>query len=167
MATELIVTARYDEDADRLFEKASSFADMIDVTRRISTYDGLPAQPMEQGQTYRTDVKVFGLLKFRDYAIHIDTLCKTRRRMQSTETVDQVRSWKHTLDVYPEAGGTIWMDRVCIDAGWRTPVIARYARFMYRHRHTQRGAVSVAVRMMPVPRASAPDPAAFEARDLP
>ena len=81
MPTELFVTARYSDDADTMFEKASSFADMIEMTRKISTYEGLPALPMVQGRTYKTNVKVFGLFKTTDDAIRIDTLSKIRRRM--------------------------------------------------------------------------------------
>ncbi|WP_050929805.1 hypothetical protein [Aestuariivita boseongensis] len=165
MATELLVTAQYAEDADAMFEKASSFADMIEVTRKISSYEGLPALPMVQGRTYRTNVKVFGLLETKDYAIRIDTLCKTMRRMQSSEHSEKVKSWKHTLDVMPHGEGSIWTDRVCIDAGWSTPLLVRYARFMYLHRHTQRGAQSVTAVIQKSPRIYLPDVAAFQARD--
>jgi len=165
MPTELLVTARYTQDADTMFEKASSFADMIEMTRKISTYDGLPALPMVQGRTYKTDVTVFGVFKTKDYAIRIDTLSKVRRRMQSSEHGDGVTSWKHTLDVLPEGEGCIWTDRVSIDAGRMTPVLARYARFMYLHRHKQRGAALVGASLQKTSRILLPQAAAFQARD--
>ena len=165
MAAELLVTAHYADDADSMFEKASSFADMIEVTKKISTYEGLPALPMVQGRTYKTNVKVFGLFSAKDYAIRIDTLCKTMRRMQSSEHSDSVKSWKHTLDVMPDGEGSIWTDRICIDAGLMTPVLARYARFMYLHRHTQRGALQISANLQRSPRTVLPDVAMFQARD--
>lgn len=165
MAYELLVTGRYAEDADTMFEKASSFADMIAVTKKISTYEGLPALPMVQGRTYKTNVKIFGIPAAKNFAIRIDTLCKTMRRMQSSEHNDTIKCWKHTLDVMPDGDGSVWTDHVCIDAGLTTPILARYARFMYRHRHTQRGALSVTASLQKSPRTVLPDAAMFQARD--
>lgn len=165
MPAELLVTAYYSADADTMFEKASSFADMIEVTKKISTYEGLPALPMVQGRTYVTNVKVFGLFESRDYAIRIDTLCKTTRRMQSSEHNDKVKSWKHTLDVVPHGDGSVWTDRVSIDAGAMTPILARYARFMYLHRHKQRQADHVHAQLDKSVRHMLPNVPAFQPRD--
>lgn len=165
MPADLLVTAHYSADADTMFEKASSFADMIEVTKKISTYEGLPALPMVQGRTYKTNVKIFGLLESRDYAIRIDTLCKKMRRMQSSEHNDNVKSWKHTLDVKPDGEGSVWTDRVSIDAGPMTPLLVRYARFMYLHRHKQRQAVSVTAQIDKSVRRVLPGVPAFQPRD--
>ncbi|MFY9211105.1 MAG: hypothetical protein WAO69_08265 [Aestuariivita sp.] len=165
MAAELLVTAIYAGDPDEMFEKASSFADMIEVTKRISTYEGLPALPMVAGRTYKTNVKVFGLVETKDYAIRIDTLCKQSRRMQSSEHGDKIKSWKHTLDVLPHRDGSVWIDRVSIDAGAMTPILARYARFMYLHRHKHRNAQSASAVLQKAIRVNLPDVPVFHPRD--
>lgn len=139
----LLVKAHYDMDADALFKRAICFADMMEATRPISSYRGLPAQTMEPGQTYRTDVRVFGLFNTRDYDIRVESICDASRRIETSESGGGVRMWRHTLEVQQDGDGAVWIDRVTIDAGGMTPVLARYARFMYRHRHARRKAASI------------------------
>ncbi len=143
MAAELFVTAHYTQDADALFEKASSFADMVETSPTFLTFGDLPALPMVQCRTYETKLDVFGLFKTNDYAIRIDTLSPTRRRVQSSAKGKGVKTWNHTLDVIPDAEGCVWTDQISIDAGRKTPIYARYARFVYLHRHKRRGATSI------------------------
>ena len=50
MSAELIVTAHYNHCPDALFQRASNFGDMIEATRKISTYSGLPPVQMEEGE---------------------------------------------------------------------------------------------------------------------
>ncbi len=143
MPAELIVTAHYTQDADTLFEKASSFADIFETSPTFLTFDGLPALPMVQCRTYETNLGVLGLFKTHDYAIRIDTLSPVRRRVQSSSQGKGVKTWNHTLDVIPADQGCVWTDHVSIDTGRMTPIYARYARFMYLHRHKRRGAASI------------------------
>lgn len=143
MTADLLVTAHYADDTDTMFERASSFADMIEATRGISTYKGLPALPMIAGRTYKTDIKVLGLFKCDGYEINILTIDRENYRMQSSESHAKIRSWRHTLEIRPGENGSIWTDRIVIDAGAMTPLVSRYAQFMYRHRHRSRKALSI------------------------
>ncbi|MEM7641401.1 MAG: hypothetical protein AAF366_02615 [Pseudomonadota bacterium] len=45
-----------------------------------------------------------------------------------------IRRWDHHLVVAPEGEGTLYTDRVEIDARWRTPVVAAFAKSFYAHR---------------------------------
>ena len=143
MAADLEVTAEYAENADEMFKRAISFADMVEATQAISRYDGLPLVEMEAGKVYRTDITVFGLFRTPDYRIHINRICPATRCMESGESNDRIRSWRHRVQIRPHGTGSIWTDHIIIDAGLLTPVVARYARFMYRHRHTHRRALSI------------------------
>lgn len=138
MSAELIVTAHYNHCPDALFERASNFGDLIEATRKISTYSGLDAVPMEEGKTYTTDVKVFGILKSAGYRIMVNRLCSNTRLMESYENGDAINLWWHRLQIKPTDTGSMWIDHVIIDAGLKTPFISRYAKYMYQHRHKSR-----------------------------
>lgn len=45
----LVVKATYSEPTETMFDMARSFADMMEVSRPVSVYHGLPAQLMEPG----------------------------------------------------------------------------------------------------------------------
>ncbi|MFC2966903.1 hypothetical protein [Acidimangrovimonas pyrenivorans] len=143
MTADLLVTAHYADDADTMFERASSFADLVEMTRGISTYKGLPALPMVAGRTYKTDIKVLGLFRCDGYEIKIQNIDREGRRLQSSESNEKIKSWRHSVEVRPCENGSIWTDRIVIDAGVLTPLVARYAQFMYRYRHRHRKATSI------------------------
>ena len=44
------------------------------------------------------------------------------------------RVWDHLIHVEAENGGTRYTDAVTIDAGWRSPFVAAFARMFYGHR---------------------------------
>lgn len=46
-----------------------------------------------------------------------------------------VRVWDHRIEISPAAGGrTRYCDRLTIEAGWRTPFVAVFARLFFAHR---------------------------------
>ena len=137
----LLVTASYNQDPDLLFTRASSFADMMEVTRKIAIYDNLPKGLMEEGKTYSTDIRVFRLFKNSDFKIRIDRLSFEDRVMISQEGNGIVRTWRHKLEIKPAHSGAVWTDSLEIDAGILTPVVTRFAKFMYLQRHKNRGAL--------------------------
>lgn len=143
MTVELIVKGFYPDDARALFERATHFTDLIEATRKISTYNNLPQEQMIEGRCYKTDINVFGLVKYRNWQIRIDKICRNLLTMDTSEFNSSVRVWKHRLQIKPTAGGSVWIDRVTLDAGAMTPVVARYARYMYKSRHATRRATSI------------------------
>lgn len=48
-----------------------------------------------------------------------------------------IRRWDHLITVAPDGDGTRYADRVEIDAGWRTPIVAAFARRFYAHRQAR------------------------------
>lgn len=42
--------------------------------------------------------------------------------------------WDHMIEITPEGSGTRYVDRVHIEAGLLTPVVAAFARLFYAHR---------------------------------
>ncbi|MFX0543829.1 hypothetical protein ACEWPM_019320 [Roseovarius sp. S4756] len=143
MGLNLVVKAIYPEPTETLFEKARNFADMMEVSRPVSIYDGLPAQLMQPGRTYITDVTALGFAKSYDYHIRIDQVCLETKRIETSEWGKGIHHWLHTIHVLPNSNGSIWIDRISINAGLTTPVLALFARHMYRHRHKKRGAIEL------------------------
>ena len=45
-----------------------------------------------------------------------------------------IERWNHLMSVEPDDGGTRYTDRIEIDAGIATPIIAAFARRFYAHR---------------------------------
>lgn len=138
----LLVTATYATQADTLFKSASCLTDVITTMRRLAKYENLPAEPMVEGKTYATNIRVLKVIRNPDYTIRIDRLSHKDRVMISQEGNRRVRSWRHKLEVTPSGTGAIWTDLLEIDAGLMTPLVSWFARFMYLHRHKERGALS-------------------------
>lgn len=138
MPTQVLVAAHYNVTPDSLFDRARSFADLMEATRKISYYDGLPEAEMEEGATYKTNIRILGLVSCKDYEIKVNKICHDSLRVETLESNDVVRLWSHQIQIKPTATGAIWTDRVILDAGLMTPIVSRYARFMYRHRHRSR-----------------------------
>ena len=42
--------------------------------------------------------------------------------------------WDHYIIISERDGGTLYTDRITVDAGWRTPFVAAFASLFYRHR---------------------------------
>ena len=147
MPAELIVQAHYSDAADQVFARARSFADMVRASWPLTRYDGLPRTDMEEGRTYFTDISILGFIRVPSYRIEIERLCSDNRIMESREGGSNVRSWNHTLTVEEQADGACWTDRVFIDAGASTFVVAQFARLMYMARHRSRRAALMAARI--------------------
>jgi hypothetical protein len=56
-----------------------------------------------------------------------------------------VTRWDHTLTIEPRSSGAVWTDRIIIDAGIRSGLMARFGAYMYSRRHRYRNAQSITV----------------------
>ena len=141
------VTARYKSDADTMFQSALRFSEMTDAMAGIATYSGLPANDTAcEGETIVVDVTFWGLFKQKGHTMFIEKLDPVARIIQSRESGNGIKRWDHTLSVHPDGAMTCWTDTVVIEAGWRTPIIARFAAFLYLRRHRHRRAENLAYR---------------------
>jgi hypothetical protein len=117
---------------------------MTEAMAGIATYAGLPASDTaREGETIIVDVTFWGVFKQRGHRMFIERLDPQARIIQSRESGNGIKRWDHTLSVQPCDGGTVWTDTVVIDAGWRTPFVARFAAFVYGRRHRHRRALSI------------------------
>ncbi|MEO1015869.1 MAG: hypothetical protein AAFX08_11845 [Pseudomonadota bacterium] len=144
MAALVTVTADYKDDADDLFASALDFREMTDAMKGIAVYEGGPDGPVAEGMTFSVDVAMFGVMKTNGHAMHVETLDRPNRILQSREHSPAVKRWDHRLTIDQDGDVARWTDRIEIDAGWRTFGAARFARFIYAYRHRRRGALTIA-----------------------
>ncbi len=45
-----------------------------------------------------------------------------------------IKTWDHMIEVSPQNGGSLYVDRVTVDAGLLTPFVAIFAKRFYEHR---------------------------------
>ncbi len=83
-----------------------------------------------QGWTF-----LFGVLPFSYHHITVALIDDAARVVASDEHGGVVRTWRHDVTVTPiDETSCRYDDRIDIDAGIFTPVVATYARFFYRYR---------------------------------
>jgi hypothetical protein len=142
------ITARYPADPDAVFQSALRFSEMTEAMAGIATYKGLPiSDTAHEGETIIVDVTFWGVFKQRGHRMFIERLDPQARIIQSRESGNGIKRWDHTLSVEPDGAGALWTDTVVIDAGWRTPFVARFAAFVYVRRHRHRKALSIERRL--------------------
>lgn len=132
------ITATHNGDPDEVFAQALQFDALQRAMTGLATYRGFPpgGEPVA-GETYVVDVRLWGLFPVTGHTIEVLKVDRTARVIESHETHRGVKNWDHTLTIAPGQmpGMALWTDRILIDAGWQTPVVARFARYVYCHRH--------------------------------
>jgi hypothetical protein len=142
------IAAHYKAGPDALFRAALRFSEMTDAMAGIATYSGLPASDTAcEGDTIVVDVIFWGVFKQKGHVIFIERLDPEERVIQSRETGNGIRRWDHCLSIQQDGAVAVWRDLIEIDAGWRTPIIARFAAFVYARRHRHRKAISLTRRL--------------------
>ena len=148
--TKLIqITAEYDGAADAVFAQAMRLSDLRASTR---TADAPESEgEIAEGQTYQTDIALRSGLTIRGHQIKVERLDPVRRQMQLHEDNSQVRRWDRLISVQPLRVGAVWVDRVILDAGWRTGLVARLVAQVYAQQHARRAAQSIRSKITDLP----------------
>lgn len=88
-----------------------------------------------EGETVVGWVFLFGFLPFSRHHLHIVSIDESTRTLSSREFGGLITMWNHDIEVSPiDATSCRYRDRIDIDAGLVTPVVALYARWFYRMR---------------------------------
>ncbi|OWU84133.1 hypothetical protein ATO6_13810 [Oceanicola sp. 22II-s10i] len=143
----ITIEAIYPGDPDQIFAEALDLREMKQAMAGIARYDRLPDKVIEQGDRYDVDVTMWGWLKTRHHVMQVVRVDPAARIVQSHESNPQVRRWDHRLSFGPHPEGALWTDRIVLDAGWQTPITARFCRHVYRQRHIARRALRIATRI--------------------
>jgi hypothetical protein len=148
MSATLDLRALYDGDPDQIFSAACRFSEMVEAMAGFATYDGIPVDAVAHaGQVFDVDVTILRLFRIRGHRIRVETVDHENRRLQSRESGKGIRRWDHCLTVQPSGQHAEWRDLVVIDAGWRTPLVVRFAAMMYKRRHRHRRAKAITIRI--------------------
>jgi len=107
------------------------------VTRGVLRFPAVAKREgrWRQGEVAHSWVYLFGVLPITRHRILVDELSDNTRTLVTREGGGLIREWNHTIIVVPVDANTCeYRDRVEIDAGVFTPIVAAYARWMYRTR---------------------------------
>lgn len=115
------------------------------VTRRLLVMPVIRSRSGEwrEGETVVGWVFLFGFLPFSRHHLHIARIDDSTRTLSSREFGGLIAMWNHDIEVVPVDSATSrYTDRIEIEAGFMTPVIALYARWFYRMRQRRWKALS-------------------------
>lgn len=102
---------------------------------------GVPAmrgrhETAEVGRGGEAWIFLFHAIPLHRHHIQIVEVDPAEGVIRTEEHGGLVRAWRHTLHVEAVGEGrSRYSDTVEIDAGWLTPVVAAFARLLYRYRH--------------------------------
>jgi hypothetical protein len=92
-------------------------------------------RPWRVGDEVRGWTLLFGVIPFSRHRLAIESIDDERRRIISDEGGGMIRSWRHELIVTPLGGDRCeYVDRIAIDAGPMTTLVAGFAAVFYRYR---------------------------------
>ena len=134
-------TIDYPVAADDLWEATMAYSALDRVMQGKVAFRGLPEGRPFQGQVIDLQVSLFGILPWQAYRIEMVEFSETQRLMRSSEGGAGVTAWRHTSRVVDTGSGSQIVDKIEIEAGWRTPFVALFAKWMYRARHKPRVAL--------------------------
>lgn len=87
------------------------------------------------GPKVRCRSYLFGLIPLGTRTLWFERIDQQHFEIQTREWDRLVRRWDHLVRIRPEgAESCCYSDEVEIEAGWRTPFVALFAWFFYRHR---------------------------------
>lgn len=134
MAQTIRIESRYPASADALWTFAKDFTLLAPVSEGSVSFRGLPPDPVVQGQVVDFEVKPFYAKGFKPYRVTMLEVDDAARQFLSSEEGAGVKSWRHRLSVLEDGTGARQIDEIEIDAGLMTPLVAFFARRMYRKR---------------------------------
>jgi hypothetical protein len=134
------VSTELDADAERVWAAMQHPTTFLYVCRGLI---GVPAlagrsEPFRPGESGTGWLFLFHVLPLSRHTIELAELDGDTRTMRSREHGGLLRAWNHTLHVEPLGQGrSRYTDRVEIDAGPLTGVVARAAVWIYRYRQVR------------------------------
>jgi ligand-binding SRPBCC domain-containing protein len=139
-----------DAPADRVWDAVKTPAAFRLVTRGLVRVVGLRRRtaPWREGETISGVLVVFGVLPVSVHHLTVERIDDSSRELHSDERGGVVKTWRHLIRVTPLPDGRCrYEDRIEIDAGLLTPLVAALARQFYAMR--QRRWRELALTMQP------------------
>jgi hypothetical protein len=128
---------RLQASADAVWPAVKTPAAFRTVTRGLLTMPVIAEREADwqPGETISGWIFLFGVLPFSRHHLHIAVIDDSHMTLSSREHGGLIRRWNHDIIVTPAPeGGCVYRDRVEVDAGILTPLLAVYAQWFYRMR---------------------------------
>ncbi|HEX2089952.1 MAG TPA: hypothetical protein VHI54_08530 [Actinomycetota bacterium] len=132
------VASVFPAPAGRVWEALQHPASFLYVVRglfRIPSLEGR-TEPYREGESGSGWIFLFHVIPLHRHHATLESIDHDEMTMKSREHGGVIRSWRHTLRVEPlDNARCRYHDVVEIDAGDLTPLVAAFARLLYRYRH--------------------------------
>ena len=131
------VHTRLDAPADIVWRAVTTPHAFVHVARGMLRYPAAERldRPWQVGDHLQGWTFLFGVLPFSYHHITVASIDDDARVVASDEHGGVIRTWRHDVIVTPlDDISCRYDDRIDIDAGVLTPVVAAYARLFYRYR---------------------------------
>jgi hypothetical protein len=131
------VHTRLDAPADIVWHAVKTPHAFVHVARGMLRYPAAERldRPWQVGDHLQGWTFLFGVLPFSYHHITVASIDDDARAVASDEHGGVIRTWRHDVTVTPiDETACRYDDRIDIDAGILTPVVAAYARLFYRYR---------------------------------
>ncbi len=139
MGKSVVVTHLYASPPALVWHVATDFACFAEAMKGVATFEGMPREgQLRAGDVFDVKVRLFGWLPPMDYHMRLAAFDPENYRFRSVEHGGSIRHWEHVLTVTPTAEGARLTDTIEIDAGFLTPLMRQWARFVYSRRHKPR-----------------------------
>lgn len=132
------VANRYSYSPDKLWDIATRYDALGEISGRAVSFRGLPTGELKEGQSVDASISLLGLLPRQQYHIRIIERDDKKMILRSSEHGAGVKFWRHTVLILKSCGGSLLVDTVEVEAGWLTIPAALWANFLYRKRHWPR-----------------------------
>jgi hypothetical protein len=131
------VSTMLETDASRAWDAVSSPALLCHVASPVLRFPGLAGrtEPWQEGEEVTTWLLLFGMLPVSYHHLQVREIDAGAMRMVAHEWGGAVRRWEHAIWIEPLGDGRCrYTDRIEIDAGPFTAIVAGFAALFYRHR---------------------------------
>lgn len=135
MTRTLTFKQHYPVDPDRLFDLVSDLDTLDAVSHPWIQFHHLPSGPVRTGQVIDVAISFLGVLPARPYRMCVALCDPATRHMQTREDGVGIYRLVHDLRVDPDGSGARLLDRIEIDAGWKSGLFTVLAWGLYRWRH--------------------------------
>lgn len=133
------VTRDYPVSAAALWADILDPAALADSMKGVVTYEGLPTEPVYEGQEIVVRLKRWGWLPVGKWTMKVVRLDAKNYVLESEEHGGIVKCYRHRLVVKATGPDTCrYTDRLDLDAGLFTRLVMPSFKKIYETRHTQR-----------------------------
>jgi hypothetical protein len=133
----ITVSTPLDAPADVVWRAVNTPQAFVHVARGMLRYPAAERQrrPWRVGDRLEGWTLLFGVVPFSYHHLTVAAIDDNARVLTSDEHGGVIRTWRHDLTVTSvDDASCRYEDRIDIDAGWLTPVVAAYGSLFYRYR---------------------------------